>query len=103
MLSAMKNADLKQAARLAAEAKRQAHQALSALEALPQPDYDQLEEFLQDTIRGYQLVSEGFDSYSRGIPQLDLKRLRKGDEQTKSGLREINQATQDFFQFLRSQ
>lgn len=103
LLLALKRADLKQATKLAAQAKHHVDQGLARLEALPRSDYDQLQAYLQDMIGGYQLVSDGFDSYVKGIPQLDLTALRKGDEQIKAGYKKINNAAQTFFVFLRSQ
>lgn len=103
MVNALKQSDINHAAKLAKEAKRHADRALSRLEALPPSDYDELQMFLQDTIHGYQLVSDGFDSYVKGIAQLDLNIIRKGDDETKTGFKEINEATVNFFKFLRAQ
>jgi hypothetical protein len=103
MLGALKRSDLDQAEKQANGGKRHADLALLRLESLPPSSYDELQDFQQDMIHGYQLVSSGFGSYAKGIPKLDLKVIRKGDEQTKTGLEDISEATQNLFTFLRSQ
>lgn len=103
MAVALKHGDLRQAAKLAGQAKRHVDRGLSGLEALSPPDYDELRAFLQNTVNGYRLLSDGFASYNEGIKNLDLKLLRQANQQTKLGFQDVNGAVEDLLRFLRSQ
>ena len=101
--TAVKHGDVKRAAKLATQAKRHVDKGLSGLEALQPPDYDELQAYLQKTIDGYQLLSDGFATYVKGIEKLDPKLIRKGFQKATTGFQEVNDATEELFQFLRSQ
>jgi hypothetical protein len=101
--SALKHHDLKEAAKLATEAKRHVDKGLSRLEALETPDYDELKAFLQETIDGYRLLSDGLASYARGIEKLEPKLIREGALKAEKGSQDVSDAQEELFRFLRSQ
>jgi len=101
--TALKHGDVERAAKLATEAKRHVDQGLSGLEVLEPPDYDELQTFLEKTIAGYRLLSEGFASYLKGIEKLDPKLIREGIQKAETGFQAVNDATEELFRFLRSQ
>jgi hypothetical protein len=100
--TAVKHGDFKRAAKLATEAKRHVDKGLSGLEALQPPDHDELQAYLQKTIDGYQLLSDGFGGLVKGIEKLDPKLIREGLQKAATGFQEVNDATEELFRFLRS-
>jgi len=101
--SALKFRFFKEAAKLATEAKRHVDKGLSRLEALEPPDYDELQAYLQKTIDGYRLLSDGVASYVKGIKKFDPKLIREAAQKFEQGLQEVNDAAEELFRFLRSQ
>jgi hypothetical protein len=69
---------------------------------LPSPDYDDLKAYLEHTVRGYQLVSNAFSSYVKGLEKGDAELVKEGDHDLGLGLKEINDASEELAQFLRS-
>jgi hypothetical protein len=102
MIPAIKQGDLTQANKLAAEAKRHIGHGLSRLKALSKPENPQLQAYLERMIGAFQLLSVGSDAYLKGLSSLDVDQLRLADAKTKRGFTEVYRASEKLFRYAQT-
>ncbi len=102
MIPALKQGDLTQAKKLAAEAKRHIDHGLSRLQALPKPENPELQTYVQRMVGAFQLLSIGSAAYLKGLSSLDVDQLRLADAKTKRGFTEVYRASEKLLRYAQT-